>query len=136
MKVSMTHSYLGHNFSLTFDSDVTEDLDDVQERIGRVMRRELARFGEIVAVGVKDKEYAEARAFELRRLKGSNEVLLDATVGRGPTRFHAGAAGPTQILGAGNKDPKTGRVIVDRKTGAVIEGSQVEAHPANEGGGQ
>lgn len=101
MKVRLETKYLGHSCALTFESDIEEDLSQqqVEERIGNVMRRELQRFAEISAVGVKDKKAAEERAAEQRRRRASGEPEPEK--------------GPAITLAAGTKDPVLGRIVHD-----------------------
>jgi hypothetical protein len=72
---------------------------DVQPRITTVMQREAQRFSEIIAAAVKDAEADRRDAARRRSIKPED-------------------IGPTQIVGAGTKDPKS-RITVDR------EGNQV-----------
>jgi hypothetical protein len=96
MKNTIQTKYLGHNFSLTFESDVEEDLSEqeVEARITTVMRRELQRFAEISAVAVNDKKAAAKERDRINELKRSKAKR-----------------GPAQILAAGTKG-KEGRIVV------------------------
>lgn len=140
-KVTVEQEYLGHSFKLTFESDVSEDLSgfNVDERIALVMRRELQRVSEIVAVAVNDKRAAEELAQAQRAARQEGKFVVDATVGRGPRRFQTvDKRGPSVILGAGTKDV-SGRLVVSEKTGRLLRskpGVEIAAAEAEDGGQQ
>ena len=98
MKVTLSTTYLGHQFSLTLESDLQEDLSasDAEARIAAVLRRELQRCAEISVVAKQDLKRA-AEDEQARRANRSKET---------------GPKPPAQILAAGTKDPK-GRVVLD-----------------------
>lgn len=100
MKISVSLHYLRHNYDLTLESDVNEDLSrfDVEARIAGVLRRELGRAAEITAVGLQDLERAK---------KADEETLQRKRSGARPEPKR-----PTTILAAGTKDVKTGRIVV------------------------
>jgi hypothetical protein len=100
MKLIVTREYLGKTFTLTLESDVTEDVSafDVESRITKVMNREVQRFAEISAVALQDKTRAEQDLAERIRRKHAGEPK--------PER------GPSVVLAAGTKDEK-GRAVVE-----------------------
>lgn len=116
MKISIEHSYLGQKYTLTFEVDTDVDLSryDVEPRVSRVMRRELARFAEISAVALKDNERDTQRAAMDRRARRDGVALVDSTVGRGGATFATVTErGPAVTLGVGTKDPALGRIVHD-----------------------
>lgn len=140
-KVTVEREYLGHNFKLTFESDIKDDLSafQVEERIHGVMNRELQRFSEISAVAIRDKRNADELE-QARRTAPEGQKVVDATVGR--TRrlavVSAEERGPSVVLGAGNKDV-TSRFVVGSKAGRLLRsqpGAEVVAAEDEDGGNQ
>ena len=137
-RVTVEQEYLGHNFKLTLESDVTEDLTEfnVDGRIHNLMRRVLQTHAENTAVALNDRKAAQELEEATRKARADGKFAVDATVGRGPRRFAiVDQRGPSVVLGAGGKE--TERRMVVGQGGRLLRtkpGTEVVA--AEDGGNQ
>lgn len=99
MQQTLSLTYLGRSYSISFESDVDEDLSKfgVGPRINGVLQRELQRCAEITAVALQDQVVAAQADAETRERKARGEVLVK---------------GPAMVLAAGTK-AVSGRVVLE-----------------------